>query len=82
MWFVYTLYNEESDKIYIGETSNIERRLVEHIQKKGNHFTAKFEGKWVLIYKEEVLGRTQALKREKQLKSFRGREFVKQYIPR
>jgi len=47
-----------------------------------NHFTAKFNGDWILIYKEEVQDRASALIREGQLKSYRGREFVKQHIPR
>jgi len=81
MWFVYALYNAESDKVYIGETGNLEQRVEEHNKKRGNHYTAKFAGQWDLIYKEEVVDREQALVREKQLKSFRGREFIKQHIP-
>ena len=80
MWFVYTLYNQDANKIYIGETRNLEKRIEEHNRKRGNHFTAKFNGEWRLIYQEEVLDRKQALMREKQLKSFRGREFVKTHI--
>ena len=79
--FVYALYNQQSGKIYIGQTSNLENRLTEHNQKRGKHFTAKFEGEWKLIYTEKVESRNQALLREKQLKSFRGREYIKKYIP-
>lgn len=81
MWFVYALYNPLVGKIYIGETGDIVRRLHEHNEKRGNHFTAKVDGNWNLIYKEQVESRKQALVREKQLKSYRGREFIKQYIP-
>ncbi len=82
MWFVYTIFNSVNGKIYIGETGDPERRLHEHNLKRGNHFTAKLDGDWILIYKEEVIDRKSALVREKQLKSYRGREFIKQYIPR
>lgn len=82
MHFVYALYNRNSNKIYIGETSNLERRLEEHNKKRGDHFTAKLDGEWTLIYKEEAEDRKIALLREKQLKSYKGREFIKQYIPR
>ena len=34
----------------------------------------------LFIYKEEVNDRREALKREKQLKSFKGREFIKNLI--
>ena len=82
MWTVYAIYNQVCGKIYIGQTGNIEKRLLEHNSKRGNHFTARFDGEWILIYKEEVNDRKQALLREKQLRSFRGREFVKKRIPR
>jgi putative endonuclease len=80
MWIVYALYNLEKEKIYIGQTANIERRLIEHNQKRGNHFTANIKGDWKLIYKEEINTRREALIREKQLKSYRGREFIKKLI--
>ena len=80
MWFVYAIYNRTNNKIYIGETGSIKKRLIEHNKKRGNHFTSKFDGDWELIYKEEVVDRKRALTREKQLKSFRGREFIKKLI--
>ncbi len=81
MFFVYVLFNKSKNKIYIGQTSNLEKRLKEHNLKKGNHFTTKLDGEWKLIYKEEVRSRKEALLREKQLKSYQGREFVKKHIP-
>ncbi len=80
MW-VYALYNANEGKTYIGQTSNIEKRFVEHNLKRGNHFTSKFEGEWIVICKEAVADRRSALIREKELKSYRGREYIKQYIP-
>lgn len=81
MYVVYAIYNTYADKIYIGQTSNMETRLIEHNQKRGNHYTAMFEGEWKLIYTESVPTRSEALKREKQLKSFKGREYIKSHIP-
>jgi putative endonuclease len=80
--FIYGLYNKENKRIYIGQTANLEKRLEEHNKKRGKHFTAKTSGEWALIYKEEVLTRKEALIREKELKSYKGRQFIKQYIPR
>lgn len=79
--FVYALYNKVGEKIYIGQTANLEKRLAEHNSKKGKHFTTKLDGEWKVIYKEQVEDRKQALIREKQLKSYQGRQFIKQYIP-
>ena len=52
------------------------------IEKKGNHFTAKYSGLWKIIYYETVNTKREALIREKQLKSYRGREYIKKFIPR
>ncbi len=82
MYLVYAIYNAKNNKTYIGQTENIEERLKQHNEKAfKNSYTSKFDGKWVLIYKERVENRSHALIREKQLKSFRGRESLKQYIP-
>ena len=82
MYFVYALYNKQFDKIYIGQTKDLTERLKLHNEKKfKNSFTARFEGEWILIYNEQTENRQQALVREKQLKSFRGRESVRKNIP-
>ena len=47
---------------------------------KKKSFTSKNDGLWVLVYKEEFKTRSEAVKREKQLKSSRGREFIKNLI--
>ncbi len=82
MYSVYTIYNNKHKKIYIGQTNEIIDRMKlhnNHVFK--NSYTSRFDGEWQVIYNEEVPTRREALKREKQLKSYRGRQFVKQYIP-
>lgn len=82
MFWVYAVYNSKFSKIYIGQTKNLERRLTLHNTREFKRsFTSRFESDWVLIYKESHESRLEALKREKQLKSYRGRQFIKQYIP-
>ncbi len=80
MYFIYCVYNHQNGKIYIGQTNDLERRLKEH-NTPNSHYTGRFRGGWVLIYKESLATRFEALKREKQLKSAKGREYIKQYIP-
>jgi putative endonuclease len=82
MFYVYAIYNPQNNKIYIGESENLEERLRLHNNKtfKGS-YTSRFSGDWILIYKEKCVNRREARRREKELKSFRGREFIKQYIP-
>jgi putative endonuclease len=81
MFHVYALYNNGADKIYIGQTDDLARRVEEHNRKLGNHDTARFDGEWVVIFAEAVDSRVDALRREKQLKTARGRKFVRSCIP-
>jgi putative endonuclease len=82
MYFVYAIYNKKHNKIYVGQTDNLDQRLILHNNKTfGKSYTSRFDGDWVIIYKEEVGDRTIALKREKQLKSYQGRVFVKKLVP-
>lgn len=82
MYTVYAIYNKKHSKIYIGQCEDLSVRLELHNNKEfKNSYTAKFDGIWSLIYKENTESRQEALKREKQLKSFRGREFIRKYIP-
>ncbi|MCL4406248.1 MAG: GIY-YIG nuclease family protein [Patescibacteria group bacterium] len=81
-YIVYAIFNKNHKKIYIGQTSDLIGRLKLHNNKIfDKSYTARYSGEWVLIYQEECMNRADALKREKQLKSFRGREFIKQHIP-
>ena len=80
MYRIYAIYNDQYDKIYIGQTRDLQERLRLHKAKTFMGYTSRFDGEWRLIYQEQVKTRAQVLKREKQLKSFRGREFVKQFI--
>lgn len=81
MYYVYVIYNQVAHKFYIGQTQNLKERPVLHNKGVFKGYTSRFQDEWKLIYSESVTTRSEALKREKQLKSFRGREFVKQYIP-
>ncbi|MCK5491136.1 MAG: GIY-YIG nuclease family protein [Candidatus Pacebacteria bacterium] len=83
MFHVYAIHNIDLDKIYIGHTSDLENRIKRHnglLKNKSKSYTSKNKGEWKLIYSEEFLRREDATKRERQLKSYRGREFVKTKI--
>jgi putative endonuclease len=85
MFYVYVIKNSQNGKIYIGQTSNLEKRLKRHngqLSNKRKSFTYKNKGsgEWILVYKEEFEERKDALKREKELKSFQGRKFLRDKI--
>ncbi len=81
MYTIYAIHNNDADKIYIGQTADIQERLMQHNDHTFKGYTARFEGEWKLIYTESVATRPEALKREKQLKSYQGRQFIKKHIP-
>jgi putative endonuclease len=81
MYYVYGLYSLEYNKIYIGFTSDLERRLFFHNSQLNKGYTSKFRP-WTIIYSENQPDKKSAMEREKQLKTARGRQFIKSFIPR
>ncbi|HMN48291.1 MAG TPA: GIY-YIG nuclease family protein [Ignavibacteriaceae bacterium] len=74
MYYVYVLYSKKLEKRYVGSTENVERRIDEHNRGK-NRFT-KGGMPWIKIHLEEYASRSEAMKREKYLKSGVGRKFL------
>ncbi|MFZ3019951.1 MAG: GIY-YIG nuclease family protein [Minisyncoccia bacterium] len=69
MYFVYLI--ECGDKsIYTGITTDVKRRFLEHKGGIGGHFT-RSRGVKKILYTEEHLDRSSALKRERQIKGWR-----------
>ena len=79
LFHVYVLYAEKHNKIYVGYTSDLQGRLKAHNEFAKNSFTSKFRP-WVLIYKEDFTSKLSAMKREKQLKSAKGRAFIRKNL--
>jgi len=79
MFYVYVLYSKTYVKIYIGSTSDLNTRFLSHnkLAKKG--YTVRYRP-WAILYTEQYQTKTEALRREKQLKSAKGREFIWQLI--
>jgi len=76
---VYVLFSQTHNKIYIGFTSDLPARLASHnhLSKKG--WTVKYRP-WTLIHTEDFETKADAMKREKELKSARGREFIRKNL--
>ena len=75
MFTVYALYSESSDKIYIGYTSDLEARMLSHNELATKGYTVKYRP-WKVVYTEEHSEKREAMKREKSLKSAKGRAFI------
>ena len=75
MFTVYAIFSPDFGKIYIGYSANLPERLKAHNSNSNTGWTAKFKP-WTVVYVEEMASKSDALRREKQLKSAKGREFV------
>ncbi|MEO6729028.1 MAG: GIY-YIG nuclease family protein [Candidatus Dojkabacteria bacterium] len=77
MNYVYVLKSLSSSKLYIGQTHNLELRLKQH-NGEGLFSSGYTRGKgpWSLIHYESFTTRSEAIKREKFLKTGKGREFI------
>src|SRR5690606_7457497 len=73
MFTGYVLHSGKHDKIYIGFTSNLEQRLKSHNELGKKGWTIKFRP-WTLIHHESYESKAEAMHREKQLKSAKGRQ--------
>jgi putative endonuclease len=73
---VYVLHSAKFDKIYVGYTSDVESRLRSHNELATKGWTIKFRP-WELVYTEAFDLKNDALKREKELKSYQGRMFIR-----
>lgn len=79
MYWVYILENRGDKGWYIGATSNLKKRLIEHQQGHGSRTTGLKSG-WKLIYYEGYINKQDAFGREKFLKSGAGRRFLKKQM--
>ncbi len=71
----YVLYSPSHNKIYIGYTSNLIGRIESHNIYATKGWTINFRP-WELLYKEVFETKSEAMKREKQLKTAKGREYI------
>jgi putative endonuclease len=79
MFTVYLLNSSSTDKIYIGYTSNLEARLLSHNQLGTKGWIIKFRP-WTVIHTEVFSVKADALKREQQLKSAQGRQWIREKL--
>jgi putative endonuclease len=75
MYYTYAIKSKVRNYIYVGLSSNMERRLSDHNGKR-NKTTAPYAPFDVLLI-EEYPTRADAREREKYLKSGIGKEFLK-----
>ena len=75
MFFVYILKSQKDNMLYTGFTSNVSKRLSKH--NNGEVASTINRLPFELIYHEACENKTDALHREKYLKTSWGKRFVK-----
>ena len=78
MFTIYAIKSMKRKFIYVGFTKSIKNRLKQH--QKGHVRSTKPYRPFVLIFTETCNTRIEARKREKELKSGYGKEFLKALI--
>ncbi len=74
-YFAYVLQSTKDKKFYTGYTKNLKLRFEQH--KKGLIESTKDRRSLKLIYYEACLDRNDATHREKYLKTYHGKMFIK-----
>ncbi len=78
MYFVYVLKSLKDGNLYIGCTSNIEKRLKYH--NDGNVASTKGRRPLLLLFKEDYQDKYEAYKREIYYKTAKGKRELKKKI--
>ena len=75
MYYVYVLKSDKDNKNYVGYTKNLKLRFEQH--KKGKVKSTKNRKPLKLIYYEVCLNQQDATHREKYLKTYHGKMFLR-----
>jgi putative endonuclease len=78
MYYVYVLQLKKSGRHYIGQTQNLVKRLERH--SRGETKSMKNCGEFDVVYVEKCLTRAEAMKREKEIKKYKGGEAFKRLL--
>jgi len=78
--FVYILYSEQTDKYYIGQTEDIQNRLLEHNSHSYKDSFTKIGSDWKLKSSLTCNSKRQAIKIETHIKKNKSRKYVEDFI--
>ena len=80
-YYVHVLRNTEG-KTYVGHTNDLERRVAQHNDPDCQFtlHTKRHKRPWKLIHTEEYATRSTAMRRERVLKTGKGRDRIKYHL--
>ena len=68
-FYTYILRSEKTGKLYIGQTGNLEKRILLH--NSNQVISTRNKGPWSILFYKESATRSESVKLELMLKSFR-----------
>ena len=78
MFFLYILRSESTGRYYTGQTQNVTERLAYH---NANYSKSlKNRGPWRLVYQERYATRADAVRRERQIKSWKDHVMIARLV--
>ena len=78
MWKVYILYSDKADRYYTGVTDDLPWRLERHNQGWGRY--TKRGIPWEVVYIEKFETKSEALKREREIKERKSKNYIENLI--
>ena len=78
MCYVYVLRIKKSGRYYIGQTQDLTKRLEKH--SLGKTKSMKNRGEFDVVYVEKCSSRADAMRREKQIKRYKGGDAFKRLL--
>ena len=78
MYFLYIIQSETSGRFYVGHTDRLEARTREH--DNGQSPATRGRGPWSLVHTEQFVKRGEAVRRERETKSWKSHRSIEELI--
>ena len=78
MYYTYIIYSKSRNNYYVGYTQNLKLRLERH--NCGWSRSTKSGIPWEIVYEEEFSSKTEAIKREHEIKNRKSRKYLENLI--
>ena len=76
--YVYIIYSPSLDQYDVGYTENLQDRIFRH--KNSGSKSTKKANDWVLKFTEEFAVKSEAMKRELEIKSKKSRKYIEKLV--
>jgi len=78
MFYLYVLRSQKTGGLYVGSTTDVEKRLQRH--NRGDAKSTRHGVPWAALHTESFITRSEAVRRERYYKTGRGREEIQRLL--